>query len=228
MNVDLALNHWELLLLAATWSVIGALAIKRRYDWRLRRFTQQVNFSLNTVVEAEGSRTLLLRTLLEDSAAQVWINDYGVGRVLKAARRTTVENPFLQIPEARDRDLVMIAVLNVLSERFSDAFVAQVLGMPTTTDTFLFGLTWERYGEMKTQKLRVMVIKRSDLESMFDDRIDSREIHVTEESHRPRINTLRRMYDLWNSSQEIDRGTIGEVELGMPTHGGSAPSPAIR
>ena len=107
--------------------------------------------------------------------------------MLKAARRTTVETPFLQITEARDRDLMMIAVLNVLSERFSDAFVARVLGIRAKTDTFLYGLTWERYGEMKTQKLRVIVIKRSDLQSMFDDRTDTREIGVAEESHRPRI-----------------------------------------
>ena len=217
MNVDLVLDHWELALLVVTWCAIGVLAVRRRYDWRQRRFTQQVNFSLNTLVEKNGSRTLLLRTLLEDSAAQVWINDYGVGRVLKAARRTTVEDPFLQIAESRDRDLVMIAVLNVLSERFSDAFMAQVLGIPAKTEAFLFGLTWERYGEMKSQKLRVMVIKRSDLQRLFDNRIDSREISVAEASHRPRINTLQRMYDLWTSSDEADQRAIGEVELGMPT-----------
>jgi hypothetical protein len=217
MSLDLILDHWELALLLATWSLIGVFAIKRRYDWRQRRFTQQVNFSLNSLAEADGSHTLQLRTLLEDSAAQVWINDYGVGRVLKAARRTTVENPFLKIVESRDRDLVMIAVLNVLSERFSDAFVARVLGIPAKTEPFLFGLTWERYGEMKTQKLRVMVIKRSDLQAMFGDGTDSREISVAEASHRPRINTLRRMYALWTSADAVEHGSIGEVELGMPT-----------
>ena len=217
MNVGVMLDQWEPALLMATWCVIAVLAVKRRYDWRQRRFTQQVNFSLNSLTETNGTSTLLLRTLLEDSAAQVWINDYGVGRVLKAARRTTVENPFLQIAELRDRDLAMIAVLNVLSERFSDAFVAQVLGIPAVTDTFLFGLTWERYGEMKTQKLRVMVIKRSDLQTMFDDQIDSRAVCVTEESHRPRINTLHQMYDLWTSSDQVERSAIGEVELGLPT-----------
>lgn len=218
MTVDLVLDHWELALLASTWCVIGVLAAKRRYDWQQRRFAQQVNFSLNTLVDENGSCTLLLRTLLEESAAQVWINDYGVGRVLKAARRTTAERPFLQINEVRDRDIVMVAVLNVLSERFSDAFVARVLGIPARTDTFLFGLTWERYGEMKTQKLRVMVIMRSDLQRMFEDRPDPREICVAEESHRPRISTLRQMYELWSSPHADDRSAIGEVELGMPLH----------
>ncbi len=52
MSLDLILDHWELALLLATWSLIGVFAIKRRYDWRQRRFTQQVNFSLNSLAEA--------------------------------------------------------------------------------------------------------------------------------------------------------------------------------
>ena len=136
MTVDLVLDHWELALLVITWSVIGVLAAKRRYDWQQGRFSQQVNFSLNTLVDENGACTLLLRTLLEESAAQVWINDYGVSRVLKAARRTTVERPFLRIAEARDRDIVMVAVLNVLSERFSDAFVARALGPQKPTPSY--------------------------------------------------------------------------------------------
>ena len=43
MNTDLILDSWELALLIITWSVIGLVSIKRRYDWRHRRFTQQVN-----------------------------------------------------------------------------------------------------------------------------------------------------------------------------------------
>ena len=217
MNIDLITDHWELALLLITWSAIGVVSIKRQYDWRNRRFTQQVNFSLSMPVERDGSQTLLLRTLLEDGAANVWLNDFGVSRVLKAARLTTQEMPFLRIARLRDRDLVMNAVLNVLSERFSDAFVARAVGISIKTDVFLFGLTWERYGEMKTQKLRVILIRRKDLQSLFDERSGKREIEVIEESHRPRIETLRRMYELWTSSNQEDRDMIREVELGIPT-----------
>jgi hypothetical protein len=124
--IDLLLANWELALLLVTWSAIGTVSIRRQYDWRHRRFTQQVNFSLTTPVERDGSQTLLLRTLLEEGAANVWLNEYGVSRVLKAARLTTREMPFLRITQGHDRDLVMNAVLNVLSERFSDAFVARL------------------------------------------------------------------------------------------------------
>lgn len=56
MTFDLVLEHWELALLVTTWFVIGVLAAKRRYDWQQRRFAQQVNFSLNTLVEDDGAR----------------------------------------------------------------------------------------------------------------------------------------------------------------------------
>jgi hypothetical protein len=114
----------------------------------------------------------------------------------------------------------MVAVLNVLSERFSDAFIAQAVNLPIATEVFLYGLTWERYGEMKTQKLRVMIIKRTDLEGMFKDDESSQEISVAEESHRPRIKTLRKMFDIWNSTNEEDSGMIREVELGLATSEG--------
>jgi len=212
------LGNWELALLLITGSAIGAVSIRRQYDWRHRRFTQQVNFSLTTPVERDGAEILLLRTLLEESAANVWLNEFGVSRVLKAARLTTREMPFLRIVQRHDRDLVMNAVLNVLSERFSDAFVARAVGVPIKTDSFLFGLTWERYGEMKTQKLRVILIKRTDLQSLFDEGSGKREIGVIEASHRPRIETLRRMFELWSSSNQEDRDMIREVELGIASH----------
>ena len=224
MSINTLLDHWELALLLVTWAVIGIVSVKSRYDWRQRRFTRQVNFSLNTLVECDGSTTLHLRTLLEDSAVNVWLNEFGVSRVLKAAKHTTLGKPFLNIAKAHDRDLVMIAVLNVLSERFSDAFLARAIGIPTKIDTFLYGLTWEHYGEMKTQKLRVIVIKRSDLENMFDPSGQCK-IDVAEESHRPRIKTLRRMYELWTSANQTDRDMIREVELGMPAYLESSLSP---
>ena len=216
MGFALLLEHWELVLLTATWTAFGIVVIRRRLEWQKRRFVQQVSFSLNTLIERDGSLVLSLRTLLEDNATNVWLNDFGVSRVTRAARRTTRENPFLQIADRGDRETVMIAALNVLSERFSDIFIAQAPGLPTVTGTFLFGIVWERYEEMKTQKLRVMVIKRADLERMFNDdesSIDS--VKVAEESHRPRIKTLGKMFELWTSGDDADRNMIREVELGI-------------
>ena len=210
------LDQWELALLLVTWAIIGIIAIRRRIDWRQRRFTQQVNFSLNILKNRDKTPVLQLRTLLEDSAINVWLNEFGVSLVLKAARLTTPQKPFLRIEQQRDRDLVMIAVLNVLSERFSEVFVARALGMPVTSDMFLYGLTWERYGKMKTQKLRVLVIRESELEHLFKMNAEKNKIDTIEESHSDRLETLRIMYELRTSDNPAERDMIRRVELGLP------------
>jgi hypothetical protein len=208
-------ESWELLLLFATWLGIGLMAAQRRRDWASHRFSERVNFSLNLLEDdAAGGRRLLLRTLLEDSAANVWLNEYGVMLVQRAAQGTTIERPFLRIEPRRDLELVKHAVLNVLSERFSDAFVAQGLGLPVARGRFLFGITWERYGDMRTQKLRVLLISPVLLAELFGGPSEP-ELRLSAESHRNRIATLREMHRLLHSADEQERALIAEVELGV-------------
>jgi hypothetical protein len=207
-------ESWELVLLFGTWLGIGLVALQRRRDWARNRFTERVNFSLNLVETEAGGRRLLLRTLLEDSAASVWLNEYGAGLVQHAAARTTLEQPFLRVEPRRDLELVKHAVLNVLSERFSDAFVAQGLGLHVARGRFLFGITWERYGDMRMQKLRVLLIRAELLDELFAGGGEP-DLRLSAESHRHRIATLREMHRLLHSRDEDERALIGEVELGV-------------
>ena len=212
LAVNFFLDNWELALLLATWGVFGVISFKRRSDWRQRRFTQQVNFSLNIIEDTGKGKFLEIRTLLEDGALNVWLNQHGVSVVRKAATQTTKINPFIQIQDQKEREAIMIGLLNVLSERFSDVFVAKSLGLPVLTDTFLFGLTWERYSEMKTEKLRTIVIRKTDLELLNSD---PNGISTYQESHRPRVETLKSMHRLRSSTNPEERDTIREVELGV-------------
>jgi hypothetical protein len=210
------LGYWELSLLLATWAGIASLALRRRRDWRRKRFTEQVNFSLNTVeTDPDGTARLVIRTLLEDSATHVWLNDYGVRQVQRAAERTTEQRPFLEIRPRKDMELVKHAVLNVLAERYSEAFLARAIGVEVRAERFLYGITWERYGRMYTQKLRVMVIRPADLERLCGEGGMGRRIRVAAESHRDRIATLERMHALHTSPDEEQRAMLGEVELGV-------------
>ena len=43
------------------------------------------------------------------------------------------------------------------------------------------------------------------------------DIGVIEDSHHPRIETLRRMHELWTSPGQEDRDPIRKVELGTAT-----------
>ena len=211
------LEHWDLVLLVVTWAGIGLVAVRRRRDWRRKQFTQQVNFSLSYLETdpASGQDRLTLRTLLELKAAEVWLNEYGVGKVRRAAARTTLAEPFLRIEPSADMELVKHAVLNVLSERYSDAFLAQALGLEVRMRTFLFGLTWERYGEIKTHKLRVIVVRPSDLEALFGPQQKAQRLSFAVESHRFRLSTLEQMYRLHSSSDPVARAALGEIELGI-------------
>jgi len=193
------------------------VALRRRRDWRRKQFTSQVNFSLSYLdTDPDGQTRLALRTLLELSATEVWLNEYGVRKVQQAAARTTLERPFLPIEPGEDRELVKHAVLNVLSERYSEAFVARALGLPVAIETFLFGLTWERYGDIKTRKLRVMVVRPSDLERLFGPEQKARQLTFAVDSHRWRVTTLEHMYRLHRSSDPEERATLGAIELGVP------------
>lgn len=209
-------DYWELGLLLATWSGLAVLGVRRRLDWRRNRFTEQVNFSLSYLeTDPEGRRVLRLRTLLEDSARNVWLNEYGVRQVQKAAAATTPEQPFLQTGPGGDPGLVNHAVLNVLAERYSEAPLARAMGVGVRTARFLFGLTWERYDDLRTHKLRVMVVRPEELEALFGPGGCSADVAVERESHRRRLQTLETLYRLWRSDDPAERSMIGEVELGI-------------
>lgn len=210
MDLGIVLANWELALLLISWGVFGVLWTRKRIDWQHKRFSNQVNFSLNLIEEKNKQSYLHIRTLFEDDALNVWLNEHGVAVVRKAAAKTTLEDPFIRISDQTERDAIMTGLLNVLSEKYSEAFIARSLGLQVHTDTFLFGLTWERYGEMKTEKLRAIVVRKNILE-----RMQGTDIKTLEASHKPRLHTLKTMYRLWCSSNPNDIETIREVELGV-------------
>ncbi len=212
---DLITNHWDLILLLITWAGLVAEAIRRRRNWKRKRFTEQVNFSLNYIEDG----TLMLRTLLEGSAESVWLNKHGVNQVRQAAEKTTIDEPFLRLRSKKDMDYINRAVLNVLSERFSQAFVAKALGLDVHTDRFVFGVTWEKYGGIRTQKLRVIIIRKDDLLKAFNTDGESERPKVVEPEHDDRIKTLRKMFKLYMAQTESGPQVLGEAELGIPGPG---------
>src|SRR5262245_48861672 len=83
------------IVLVLTWLGIGLVYLRRRADWHKKHFLSQVNFSLNYVVD----NGLAIRTLVETSASEVWLNEYGVRKVYAAAKRTTPTQPFILLPD---------------------------------------------------------------------------------------------------------------------------------
>jgi hypothetical protein len=208
---DFLLSHWNTVALVITWVGIGLAYWRRRVQWRTKQFLMRVNFSLNYVAD----NNLLMRTLLETTTNAVWINEYGIGHVNAAARRTTVDQPFLMLPDQKDREFANRAALNVLSERFAETFVAASLGQPVHTAPYVFGLTCEKYGDIRTLKLRVLVIAERTLVDLFGPENKAAALQIPNGLLRARLNTLRIMYGMYQKDRGSDHPMLGHMELGV-------------
>jgi hypothetical protein len=203
--------HWNSLALAVTWLGIVFVAVRRRWQWRQKRFITQVNFSLNYRVGDQ----LAMRTLLETTAGEVWPNEHGVRQVLALAARATVENPFVLLKKSKDRDFVNRAVLNALSQRFAEVFVAAALGVPVRTATFVFAVTCEKFAEIRTLKLRVLLVEEAALDELFGPGAAADRLDVRNQVYRARLTTLRKLYDLHVKDKGQEQPVLGRVELGV-------------
>jgi hypothetical protein len=203
--------YWSTLALLATWTGISVVYLRRRWQWQHKRFLTLVNFSLNYV----RNGTLAMRTLLERPASQVWPNEHGVRMVLAAAQKTTVVDPFIVLRQAKDMDFANRAVLNVLSERFADTFLAASLGAPARTANFCFAITCEKYEDIRTLKLRVLLVEEQTLMELFGPKDEAAKLEITSSIYRARLQTLRGMHRLYVQDRESGRPVLGEVELGV-------------
>jgi hypothetical protein len=208
--IDFIKQHAGVLGLSLTWAGLAWVYYRSRVDWGQKRFGEIVNFSLNYL---DGD-TLVMRTLIEEEADDVWLNRIGVQKLLAAARRTTIERPFVILDRQIDMDFAYRAALNVLSERFAGAFVAQALGAAVHSGEFLFAITYERYKEMRTFKLRVLLVERRTLETRFGpDALEK--IRLSHPVYGPRRQTLMRMHELHLQSMSGGKHALGSVELAV-------------
>lgn len=203
--------HISTAVLAATWLGIAFVAIRRRRDWKSKRFANQVNFSLNYLIDGK----LAIRTLLETTASSVWLNEYGVKLVTVASTKTRPDQPFIVLKDPADMKFVKQAILNVLSEHFSQAFVAHVLHMPVRKTGFVFALTFENYPDMRTRKFRVLLVEEKTIAESFGPQVP--ESQVEEVNHKDRLQVLRTMSRLAANPGTLVEGAdvLGHVELGV-------------
>jgi hypothetical protein len=202
---DLLIANWEPVATLATLLLILATYRRARLAWTKRHFLTRVNFSVNYV---EGG-FLRIRTLREVDITQVLLNnEHGIRMLMRAARRTTLQKPFLELPP-NDAWIVLNAILNELSEQCATGFLARSMGAPAATGSYLFGITCEKDRSIRMNKLRVMVIEKSLLERIHE--LDYLEFE--QPSHRVRYQTLNRMREIY--LDEARRHNLMEVELAV-------------
>jgi hypothetical protein len=197
--------------LAFTWGAFAWIYLAKRADWSRKQFLSQVNFSLNYV----SAGRLVMRTLAEVSAHSVWMNDLGARTVRRAASRTTAHQPFVKLSDESDMSFVYRAVLNVLSEKFADSYLAESMGLPVETSEYRFAITMERYNDIRTLKLRVLLVSTTDLETVFaPSPAQGRTVSVHNELYGSRLKTLQAMHDLHRRAGEPGVLKLGRVVLG--------------
>jgi len=134
---------------------------RARAHWKKQEFLDRLNISLNSI---DGG-VLKIRTLSEKHCAEVFLNSSASDAVQAAARKTTAQNAMLPLP-VNDTWFYLNAVLNDLSEQFALGVMKRDMGIPGTSAIYLIALTCEVSGEMRTRKIRAMVIKKAVLTSL--------------------------------------------------------------
>lgn len=161
---DFIHDNWMKVLTGFVLMALGWVFGKRkaRSDWRKREFFHRLNVSLNLLAPNEP---LQIRTLLEKTCDEVFLNAVATENVANAARKTKPDNPLLPLPQA-DYWQYLNAVLNEIAEKFSVGEIRRDLGLPVTRGKYLICLTCECAGEMRTRKVRAMVIQKKHLENL--------------------------------------------------------------
>ncbi len=204
-------NYGALLAILFSWLMVAWVYFSKRAAWRDKRFMRQVNFSLNILT---GDNELQMWTLIETTADEVWQNEVAVETVLRAAERTTVAQPFMSFSDDEDMAYLLRVVLNKLSDKYSETFIAASLGKRVWTRKYVFGITCEKYGDTPTQKIRVMLVPESYLSLFLYPKENN--IWVEVPSHRVRLSTLQKMAAIYSSNDPKTGRMLGTIELGLP------------
>lgn len=147
--------------LVSIW--VGWLIGRRRAraNWQKQEFLDRLNVSLNVI---DGG-VLKIRTLSEKRCEEVFLNSVAADKVQQLARKTTATDPLLPLSKD-DAWYFLNAVLNELSEQFALGHIRKDIGVAVQTELYLICLTCEQFGELRTRKIRAMVIRNSLLTNL--------------------------------------------------------------
>lgn len=196
-------DHSSKLMVAALFTFLG-WAIGRwraRRAWQSRDFLHRLNFTLNII----DNGRLVIRTLMEKPCEDVFMNKAAVDQVLAAAKQTTAASPFLPLAK-EDYWFFLNQLLNELSEKFAEGALKRDLKLPVTSARYLISLTSESAGEIRTRKIRAMLIRKDHLVSLPETPPEFERPH-----HSTRWDTLQKMKVAYEKTPHL----FLEVELSV-------------
>jgi len=224
-------QYGAFLAILISWIGFAIYKWKQNKEWKDKRFMRQVTVSLNMVdppyrpwIRSDKDalhtkRKLKFRTIAEWEISEIWNNDIAVNTILDMADKTTVENPFVILTNKDDMGYIMRGLINKLSALCAPIYILEAMGKGHTAsyglDKFIMAITCEKYGATPAQKIRIMLIRQSDLDLFQDEKINSFTVEVP--THRDRIRTLVKLRKLLKTqSSPLYKGVPGTVviELG--------------
>ena len=167
---------------------------KAHREWHTKEFLNRVIISLN--IFSDG--TLKIRTVLERSIEEVFLNPIAIEKIQAAVKECTSENPILPIPKP-DRWYLLNFVLNSVAEHFVAGQIRLDAGEKVTLVRYALFLTCEVVGDERIRKVRAMLIRRDLLEEF--PYLDSMP-KLENPWHADRIKTLRRAAALFKSEPD--------------------------
>jgi hypothetical protein len=189
---DLIEDHWVKFLtglgvMAIGW-IVGNWRAKRK--WEKKEFFDRLNVSLNSISDG----TLRIRTVLEKSCLDVFLNSVATAEIAEAAQKTTERDATLPLPK-EDYWYYLNSVLNEVAEKFAEGVIRRDVGLETKSVRYLVCLTSECAGDVRTRKVRAMLIQKSLLEKLPEERPK-----LESESHSTRWETLIRLAEEWQKN----------------------------
>lgn len=149
---------WGCMLLVAGW-LVGRWRTTRQ--WNSQEFFSRIHFSLTLLHDGR----LQIRTLGEKHCLDVFGNATAARTIAEAARKTPVDAPLLDLP--RDSYWSFLnSLVNEVSPICAGAFLSVDMGASLQREPYLICLTCERTAEVRTQKVRAMVVRKALLTAL--------------------------------------------------------------
>lgn len=131
---------------------------KAHREWKRQEFFNRIIVSINIFADDY----LKIRTIMERSLDEVFLNQIAIDKVLAAAQRCTADQPIMPILK-KDRWYLLNYVLNAVAEHFVVGHVRQDAGQPVTKLRYAVFLTCELVGDERIRKVRAMLVQEQHL-----------------------------------------------------------------
>ena len=190
-------------LATAVTFIVGPLMALFLY--RQKRFLDHITYSANMLRPSGDRIELLIRTiqvlpkddLLPTNPMFKWKLFWAI------FWRCTEEDMFIRMdPDAMD--VIQPAIINGLSAVYGVDYLAQMAGRKVETKRFFIAITCEKFGGIKSQKIRVIVVSENLLRRIIlGGGLDENLIDFERSHHRDRLTTLHRMALEWKREQAL-------------------------